>query len=171
MQLNHALLRTSPPWSACQQRHLAFISNFTCSPPWVRKLWNLNLVECILFQPTRFPSGSFPLKPISSNLVTHPSLYFTELVPLQPTCSSIQSLKNSTSLKIISVPYRDTHLLCNISSGTLRPIVPTTLRRNLFELLNSAFHPGIRGSRRLVSSKFVCPKMSIDVGSWVRACH
>ena len=29
--LTHALFRTSPPWSACQQRHLAYLAEFTSS--------------------------------------------------------------------------------------------------------------------------------------------
>ena len=40
----------------------------------------------------------------------------------------------------------------------------------LFEQLHSIFHPGIRASRRVISSRFVWQGMSRDVGSWAKSC-
>ena len=99
-----------------------------------------------------------------------PGFSFDQLAALQSSCSSVQSLLNSGSLKIIFAPYRTTEVLCDVSTGVPRPLVPVSLRRKLFDLLHSTTHPGIRGSKRLISSRFVWPKMASEIGSWSRSC-
>ena len=49
-------------------------------------------------------------------------------------------------------------------------MVPEVLRKSLFNALHSISHPGIRGSRRLISARFVWPGLSRDVVVWARAC-
>ena len=50
------------------------------------------------------------------------------------------------------------------------PLVPEILRKSLFLSLHGVSHPGVRTSRRLLSSRFVWPRLSKDVGLWSRAC-
>ena len=79
------------------------------------------------------------------------------LSPLQLTCPTISVMKSSPSLSVFSVPLGAECLLCNSSKGSLRPLVPLQLCRQLFNLLHDVSHPGVCVSQRLVSSKFVCP--------------
>ena len=41
--------------------------------------------------------------------------------------------------------------------------------QNVFSHLHAVSHPGIRASRRLVSSRFVWPGLSTEVASWAKA--
>ena len=50
------------------------------------------------------------------------------------------------------------------------PLVPEVLRKSLFLALHNVSHPGVRGSKRLISASFVWPGLSRDVGVWARAC-
>ena len=99
-----------------------------------------------------------------------PLMDFKLMAQLQDACPSVKKMLTSSSLKVISVPVQDFHLLCDVSTGTPRPLVPTSLRQNVFAHLHVVSHPGIRASRRLVSSRFVWPALSTEVASWAKAC-
>ena len=92
------------------------------------------------------------------------------MAQLQDACPSVKKMLTSSSLKVVSVPVQDFHLLCDVSTGTPRPLVPTSLRQNIFSHLHAVSHPGIRASRRLVSSRFVWPGLSTEVASWAKTC-
>ena len=61
-------------------------------------------------------------------------------------------------------------ILCNTSLGFLRPIVPISLHRRVFENLHSLAHPGTRPTKRLIAAQYVCPGHKKDVTSWARSC-
>ena len=247
--LTHALFRTSPPWSARQQRQLAYLAEFTNSI--VHVPGKKNLVADALSRPVSPVSvtnpkpnpsspgsvkpcsapkpGSQPLqfspKPVQSRsppvlgskvsevsdvsevsevseteessflpqssehfkkdstsvLVPAPggdlfseqmlhSLDVSSLASFQTACSSVQEMKLNPSLTVIAHPVGSSYILCDVSTGSLRPLVPLQLRRKLFEQLHNISHPGVRASRRLMSSRFVWPGMSRDVGLWVKSC-
>ena len=70
----------------------------------------------------------------------------------------------------MTVNLGDGDLLCDNSTGSLRPLVPEVLRKSLFNALHNVSHSGIRGSRRLISARFVWPGLSLDVRVWARSC-
>ena len=139
-----------------------------------------------LFQAT----GGFPrVKPIilhsvkdsSSALVSAPGgdplvdpilqeLDGSSLSRFQNSCSSVQEMKSNPSLSVIIHPMKTGDIFCDISTGSLRPLVPVLLRRQLFNQLHNVSHPGVRASRRLISARFVWPGMSRDVGLWAKSC-
>ena len=222
--LTHALFKVSPPWTARQQRHLAFIAEYTSSILHVPGLENtvadalsrpvsssapspnpkpepvLTPVsssapsphlkpEPVLTPqpvPSALPSAAVlpkspqPLSvPCSSVLDPAPSpapnfsdinFDISQISPLQQSCPSVAAMKTSTSLSLVSVPISSGSLLCDDSTGVLRPLVPESLRKPLFLALHSISHPGVRGSRRLISARFVWPGLARDVGVWSRAC-
>ena len=79
-------------------------------------------------------------------------------------------MKSNPSLTVIAHPVGSSYILCDISAGSLRPLVPLQLCRKLFEQIQNISHPGVRASRRLISSRFVWPGMSGDVGLWAKSC-
>ena len=243
--LTHALFRTSPPWSARQQRQLAYLAEFTSSI--IHVPGKENLVADALSRPisplpipTPKPNSPSPgpIKPCSvspgsvkpcsapnpvspsqlspkpvqphslpipgskvsegsgtekssflphskerfkkdstSALVPAPggdllsdqvihSLDVSSLSKFQTICSSVQEMKLNPSLTAIAHPVGSSYILCDVSTGSLRPLVPL----QLFEQLHSISHPGVRASRRLMSSRFVWPGMSRDVGLWAKSC-
>ena len=46
-------------------------------------------------------------------------------------------------------------LLCDISTGVARPIVPETHRRQVFNVIHNLAHPGRKTTQKLISEKFV----------------
>jgi hypothetical protein len=69
-------------------------------------------------------------------------------------------------MKIISIFL----LLVDISTPTARPLVPHSFRKQIFLHFHTLGHPGIRATRRLISSRFVWPHMVSDLNQWSREC-
>ncbi|XP_037776650.1 uncharacterized protein LOC119573506 [Penaeus monodon] len=60
-----------------------------------------------------------------------------------------------TNLRWENVTIRDSPVLCDISTGRLHPFVPTTFRRDIFDLIHGLGHPSICSTTKLVAEKFV----------------
>lgn len=76
----------------------------------------------------------------------------------------------SFKLEKITIPGTNETLWCDTSMGKSRPYIPTNHRRNIFSQLHNLSHPGIRGSRKLISERFFWPQMNKNIGSWSREC-
>ena len=110
------------------------------------------------------PGGDPSSEPVFNGLDT------SSLSRFQIACSSVQEMKSNPSLSVIVHSLSSGEVLCDIASGSLRPLVPLQLCRELFDQLHGVSHPGVRASRRLISSRFVWPGMSRDVGLWTKSC-
>ncbi|GFW97609.1 uncharacterized protein K02A2.6 [Trichonephila clavipes] len=62
------------------------------------------------------------------------------------------------------------NLICDTSTGTPRPFVPTTFRKLIFEHLHNLSHPGIAATTKLICSRYVWPCMKKQIKTWVRGC-
>ena len=60
-------------------------------------------------------------------------------------------------------------VLCDLSTGVPRPLVPEQLRHRVFSALHNLAHPGARATRRLVSRRFVWKGLARDVTAWSRS--
>ena len=70
----------------------------------------------------------------------------------------VQAYKTAvTSLEIIHTKVSDQgpELLCDISTGSPRPIVPHDFRRSVFNTVHSLAHSGVKATVKLISEKFV----------------
>ena len=76
------------------------------------------------------------------------------------------------SAKLESIPLQssDLTILCDVSTGVPRPLVPSALRRHVFDVLHSLAHPGIRATQHLIVARFIWPNIHIDVRNWARTC-
>ena len=167
--LTHALFRSYPPWSTRQPPHLAYISEFTSDIIRVSGAEN-PLADAFSrpFSPTSTSAPSSLPQPILYAIdleFSAPGFDFSTLHALQPACPL-----SSPSLSIVSVPFLQTSVFCNMSSGSPCPLVPEILRKKLFLSLHGISDPGVRASSRLLSSRFVWPGLFRDVGLWSRAC-
>ena len=109
------------------------------------------------------------LHAVSLNL-SAPGFDFSSLHALQSACPSVQSMISNPSLSVVCIPFLQSSILCDVSSGSPRPLVPTALCQQLFLALHGLSHPGTQASQRLLSSKFVWPGIDKDVGLWTRSC-
>ena len=61
-------------------------------------------------------------------------------------------------------------LLCDVSTGQPRPVVPEVWCRCVFDAIHGLSHPGGKASRKLVAAKFVWHGLKKDVRDWAAAC-
>ncbi|GBN37337.1 Retrovirus-related Pol polyprotein from transposon 412 [Araneus ventricosus] len=76
----------------------------------------------------------------------------------------------SSSLQLALKPCLSTNsdLMCDISTGSSRPLVPESFRRIIFEQLHNISHPGIAATTKLISARYVWPNMKRNIKEWVR---
>ena len=151
----HSLFRVSPPWLARQQRQLSFISEFTSSIQHVPG--PENVVADALSHPVGVPvvaaPGSCPKVSVSLvpsvNSGTHaqglvPTVHssnvsltsaqlidYSNLAQLQKQCSETQDLISSSVLRVQLVWFSGVLVLCYLSTGVPRPLVPVSLQKTL----------------------------------------
>ena len=63
-----------------------------------------------------------------------------------------------------------TTLLCDVSTDKTRPIVPESLRRQVFDFIHSLSHPGVRASIKLIADRYTWSGMKKDIRNWVKSC-
>ena len=61
-------------------------------------------------------------------------------------------------------------VLCDISTGKPRPVVPKCWRRKIFDCMHALAHQGARTTKRLVSTKFVWHGLAKQINDWARQC-
>ncbi len=147
--LTFALKAKPDRYSPREVRHLDYISQFTSDIRYVRG--SDNVVADALSRPE------------VNTLTTDIDL--TKLADLQTQDDSITDLRKSSSLQLRDAPLPASpgSILCDWSTGTPRPVVPQSYRRVVFEHFHAFSHPGIRAGRKLISARFVWPKMNADI--------
>jgi hypothetical protein len=181
-----AMTRVTPPQSARQQRHLAYISEFTTD---LRHTpGSENVVADALSRPppvleipaTGLPVLSLPpltLPPESPRQTAPPApaadaqpIDFVELSVAQLSCPEVKSMLVSPSLSIVSRKYGAAEVLGDVSTGTFRPLLPARFRSAAVLSLHNIHHPGIKATRRMVCASFCWPKMGSFVSALTRNC-
>ena len=95
------------------------------------------------------------------------------LAAAQQQDAEIQAYRTATSsLQLEDIPFgtQGTTLLCDMSTGHARPIVPAGWKRRIFDLIHGLSHPSIRTTRKLVATKFVWKGLQKEVGIWAKQC-
>jgi transposase InsO family protein len=156
-----ALNRTTDPWTARQCRHLAYVAEFTSD---VRHVAGAdNVVADALSRPPEHVLAA--VDPSDSPL---PDLH--GMAARQSTCEDVQAAR---SLPSLNVQFRDVdgvQILCDVSGGRWRPLVPSADRHVVFNAVHGVAHPGIRATRRLVAARYLWPGMRSDIAAWCRDC-
>ncbi|CAH8848022.1 unnamed protein product [Trichobilharzia szidati] len=154
--LTYALHTTTDRYSLRELRHLDYISQFTSD---IRHISGVD--SAVADALSRICTMSAP-----------PTIDLKQMAQRQLTELDLDKLSSNTSLHIKRIPLVDSEgtILCDLSTGTPRPIVPPSLRRTVFDSLHNLSHPGIRATDKLVSARFVWPGINRDVRIWARAC-
>ena len=154
--LTFCMAKTSDMWSSRQQRHLAYISEFTTD---IRHVQGKNHVADALSRAT-----------ISA---LHEGIDYAAMAASQKEDPGIHAYRTAiTGLQFEDVPFgpRGITLHCDISTGHPRPIVPTGWRRKVFDLVHGLSHPSVRATRQLITARFVWHGICKQVGLWAKAC-
>nr|VZH98171.1 unnamed protein product [Spirometra erinaceieuropaei] len=137
--LTYALSTSSDKYSPREAHHLHFISQYTTDIRFLKGLYN-QVADCL----------SRP----GITAITRPSIDLERMAELQNQPTFSESLQH-TSLKLEAIPLSTTRgtILCDVSRGASRPVVPSEIRRDVFAALHNLPHPGIRTTQRLVSER------------------
>ena len=155
--LTFSMAKLSDPWSGRQQRHLAYISEFTTDIRHVQGKHN-EVADAL---------SRAAIESIQEGID------FQAMAASQAKDPDIQAYRTALSgLQLEDVPFgnKGDTILCDTSTGQPRPVVPEGWRRKVFDVIHGLSHPSIRTSRRLVASKFVWHGLNKQVGVWARAC-
>ncbi|CAL9705054.1 unnamed protein product [Knipowitschia caucasica] len=155
--LTFSMSKVAEPWSARQQRQLAFISEYTTDIRHIAGKSNV-VADCL----SRAVVGAVQL-----------GLDYARMGADQAADRTLQSLKDSdTGLQLgkVAVGASGVRLWCDPSTGQPRPLVPASWQRSVFETIHGLSHPGRKASVRLVSQKFVWRGLKRDVRAWVDSC-
>ena len=145
--LTFALSNKPDRYSPRQSRHLDYISQFTSDIRHVHGSDN----------PVADALSRLPVNAIHTG-DTVPVVDFRAMATAQAEDPDILNLPADSSLKFQYVPLAlsdGATILCDVSTGVQRPLVPESFRRAIFDTLHSLSHPGIRASQRLVTQNFV----------------
>lgn len=84
----------------------------------------------------------------------------------------LKHLRLQPNLKFtdVTLPGINQPITCEQSTSILRPYLPMAYRQDAFKAQHDLCHPGIRTTRKQVTSKFFWPSMNKDVSSWTRNC-
>ena len=77
----------------------------------------------------------------------------------------------TTGLILQDVQIGKSTVLCDISTGTPRPILPTSWTKLVFHNFHSLSHAGPRPSQEAITERFVCHGMKRDIRKWCKECH
>uniref|UniRef100_A0A669EDT9 Gypsy retrotransposon integrase-like protein 1 n=1 Tax=Oreochromis niloticus TaxID=8128 RepID=A0A669EDT9_ORENI len=155
--LTFAMSKVSDPWSGRQQRQLAAISEFTTDIQHVAGKSNC-VADCL-----------------SRALVSpvYVGIDFDAMAADQRADPDVLALRSEqTGLVLEDRPVWNggPSLLCDVSTGRLRPVVPLSWRRRVFDSVHALSHPGVQASVKLVSSRFIWPGLRKSVKDWAAAC-
>ena len=159
--ITFSLFSNSTRYSPRQTRHLDYISQFTSD---IRHVTGPN-------NPVADALSRLDINAIHQ---LPRGIDFVAMAAAQHSDKELQKLQTSTSisLKFAEIPLEgtDVKLICDISTGKQRPYVPPKFRHEVFTLLHSLAHPGIRATQHLLTNNYVWPRINKDVRDWTRQC-
>ena len=162
--LTFALASSSERWTPRQQRHLSFIAEYTADLRHVRG--RDNAVADALSR------VDISINPVAR--MTDPSsLDLLKMAQAQAADVGVQAYRTAITQLVLAdlpIPGTTTTILCDTSTGTARPVVPSSWRRVVFDAIHGLAHPGIRTSRKMVAARFVWHGMNKEVGLWAKTC-
>ena len=99
---------------------------------------------------------------------------FATLASAQKDDQELNTLLNnpnqSLKLILIPIPGTDINIYCD-STPQQRPYVPFPLRQRIFKQLHNLSHPGVRATHRLISARYVWPRLQADCRKWAQTCQ
>ncbi|CAK9799789.1 Transposon Ty3-G Gag-Pol polyprotein [Anthophora quadrimaculata] len=143
-----------------QQRQLDFIGQFTTSIEHIQG--SKNIVADSL---SRISAIDLPI------LITT-----EEIIEEQQKDQQLQDILQEPTqcakwkLQKVTIEDTKTHIYCDKYNNRIRPYIPKTIRRRIFEAVHNLSHPSARSSKKIICKSFVWPYMKKDIAEWTRTC-
>ena len=143
-----------------QIRHLSFISEFTTDLRYLPG--KSNCAADALSRNAPVVAAVAPLPDIDFQALAKAQAEDTETIAYRTTV---------TGLQLVDLPLDGGGtVLCDVSTGRPRPLVPATWRKKVFHAMHDMSHPGVRATRRMVTERYVWHTANKDTAEWVRTC-
>lgn len=68
------------------------------------------------------------------------------------------------------IPSTNNYVYCEISTGNVRPYLPSKFRKLAFNIIHNISHPGIRTTRQMITKRYFWPGMNRDINQWSKTC-
>eukprot|EP00096_Caligus_rogercresseyi_P008993 TRINITY_DN296_c0_g2_i1.p1 TRINITY_DN296_c0_g2~~TRINITY_DN296_c0_g2_i1.p1 ORF type:complete len:1084 (+),score=65.75 TRINITY_DN296_c0_g2_i1:228-3479(+) len=162
--LTTAILSKDPSWNGRQSRHFAEIAEATTDLRHVSGKDN-PVADAL----SRGTINAIPGLPSAFDQVPLSWADFAECQASDPNVPLYAS--SVTGLRIENIPHDGINLVCDVSSGSPRPIVPSSWRQEIFNRLHQLSHPGIKATQRIILSRFVWYRAKADIARMVHACQ
>ena len=160
--LTHALHTRPDHHFPRQARQLDYISQFTSNIRHIHGTDNVVADALSRIEMNALITGQPPI------------VDFAAMAKVQATDLQIRALQSASSsplvVKAIPLANSSDNLLCDVSTGIQRPLVPLQWRQTVFNSLHGLSHPGIRATQRLITTRYVWPGINADVRRWTRSC-
>lgn len=156
--LTFAFAKISDPWSSRQQRHLSYISEYTTDVRHVAGKEN-SIADAL---------SRNAVNSVTAQLEIDYNAMAT--AQREENMDAYRTANTGIILEDVKFGADDTTLLCDVSTGIPRPIVPTTWRYKVFQAFHNLSHPSIRTTCSLISSKFVWQGLKKQVSTWAKEC-
>ena len=106
------------------------------------------------------------------SVVTAPSMQLhIDWARAQRDDTELAELRADDRFKWTAMRLGEEHeLWCDWSTGVARAYIPPAFRRAVFDAAHNVAHPGQRGTRSAICSRYLWRGMSKNVTDWVRAC-
>lgn len=156
-------LFTKTERSPRQTNHLSYISQFTNDIQHINGKDNV-VADCL----SRVSDHELAvLEPVGIDL--------NKLAQAQRTDNELEKLLNTSQLqsskfKLELYEFPNLTLYCETSTGKNRPYVPESMRRIVFENFHRITHPGVRATRKLISTRYFWPNLNKHVTQWTKSC-
>lgn len=158
-----SVMRTKVERSPRQTNHLNYISQFTTDIRYIKGKDNI-VADYLSRASVDMLAGVNTVEVTLENLASAQE----NDAELRELLASQDSQLKSFKLTPLELP--ECRLFIETSKQLNRPYVPESLRRTIFNKIHDLSHPGVRGSRKLITSKYFWPNMNADCNSWAKTC-
>ena len=149
-------LKNNSKKSPKQQRQLAYISEFTSN---IEHIPGKNNIVADTLSRMNIHEIS---EPISQELLIDEQ---------NKERDEINNFLKTSKLKFKSICIGGSaKLLCQNDENTMRPFVPKTMRRAIFDSIHNLSHPSIRSTRKLICDRYFWPEMNKQINEWSKQC-
>ena len=155
--ITYAFQQKTDKSSPRQLRHLEFIAQFTTDLQHISGSDN--------------PVAD-ALSRISAINVPGP-IDFDEMARDQVSNEELRSLLESNTgleLKLVTFPSCTHEIYCDVSGGIVRPYVPETFRRRVFDSIHGLSHPGSKATIDMVKKRYIWTNLVKDCKAWCKTC-
>ena len=66
-------------------------------------------------------------------------------------------------MRFEEIDFSGQPVMCEMNTGIPHPVLPTSFRRTVFQMLHGLAHPGLRATRRIITQRFLWAGVNKDV--------